>query len=73
MLVKFTIIWLDKESGEDGKYTCRVTARHFLPTFRSGRRHPKTRRLFRHFQESTRVPTACSRHLDEEHHTDEFP
>ena len=73
MMVKFIIIWVDKESGEDGEYTCRVKARPFLHMFRSGRRHPKNRRLFRHFQECTRVPTACSRHLDEELHTDEFP
>ena len=29
MMVKFTIIWLDKASGKGGKYTCRVKARHF--------------------------------------------
>ena len=57
-MVKFTIIWLDKESREGGKYTCRVKARHFIPMFRSGRRRPRTRRLFRHFEESTCVPTA---------------
>jgi len=71
-MVKFTIIWLDKESREGGKYTCRVKARHFIPMFRSGRRRPRTRRLFRHFEESTCVPTACSRHLDEELRSGEF-
>ena len=41
MTVKFTIIWLDKESAEDGKYTCRVKVRHILPMLRSGRQAPK--------------------------------
>ena len=53
MMVKFTIIWLDKASGKGGKYTCRVKARHFFPMFRSGRRHP---------QGPTAVPTLYAIH-----------
>ena len=46
----YAVIWMDKESEEEGIYTCIAKKQPSLPLSRSGRRHPKTRRPPRPFR-----------------------